>query len=172
MKKQQKKINYMPLYVAVAICLISVVALIVVLCIPEKEPTLGEFVPPAFDSAAVAGTPTVSDDLGYMECYQDGMGFRFWACGNVLLDGKNANVYLTNPEGNEVWLKVRILDANGNILGESGLLKPGEYVKSVELAKQLAAGTTIKLKIMAYEPDTYYSAGSVVLNTTIGGATK
>ena len=169
MKKQQKKIDYRPLYAAVAICLVSVIALIVVLCIPDKEPVKGEFIPPSFESAAVQGTPTVGDELGYMECYQDGMGFRFWACGKVMLEGKNANVYLTNPESNNVWLKVRILDAQGNILGESGLIKPGEYVKSVELNEQPAVGTSIKLKVMAYEPDTYYSAGAVALNTTIGG---
>ncbi len=169
MKNQKTKQNYLPLYVAVAICLIALTAMIVVLCLPEKEPIKGEFVPPSFDSAAVAGTPDVPDDLGYMECYRDGMDFRFHACGNVKLDGGAANIYLTNPESNRAWLKVRVLDADGNILGESGLIKPGEYVKSVELTKQIAMGTPIKLKVMAYEPDTYHSLGAVALNTQIGG---
>lgn len=169
MSIKKKKQNNLPLYVAASICLVAVVALIVVLCLPEKEPVKGEFIPPSFDSAAVAGTPDVPDGLGYMECYQDGMDFRFFSCGNVKMDGKNADIYLTNPDDNEVWLKVRVLDAQGNILGESGLIKPGEYIKSVELSEQLAAGTSIKLKVMAYEPETYYSAGAVALNTQIGG---
>jgi hypothetical protein len=42
----------------------------------------------------------------------------------------------------------------------------------VTLAGNLKAGTPMKLKIMGYEPDTYNSTGSVVLNTQIGGATK
>ena len=168
--KQTKKQSYLPLYIAVAVALVALVTMIVVLCLPKEDKTVkGEFVPPAFDSAAVEGTPTAGDELGYMECYQDGMGFRFWACGKVMMEGKNANVYLTNPESNNVWIKVRVLDTEGNILGESGLIKPGEYIKSVELSEQLAVGTSIKLKIMAYEPDTYYSAGAVVLNTQIGG---
>ena len=170
MKKTQKKNNnYLPLYVAVAICLVAFIAMIVVLSLPEKEPIKGEFIPPSFDSTAVVGAPEVPDGLGYIECYRDGMGFRFFACGNVKLEGKNTNIYLTNPNDNEVWLKVRVLDAKGNVLGESGLIKPGEYVKSVALAEQLAVGTPIKLKVMAYEPETYYSAGAVALNTQIGG---
>lgn len=172
MSIKKKKQNYQPLHVAVAICLVAVFVMLVVLFLSEKEPVKGEFIPPSFDSAAVAGTPEVSDDLGYMECYQDGMDFRFSACGNLKLDGKNVNVYLTNSIENDVWLKVRVFDAEGNILGESGLIKPGEYVQSVELSGKLAVGMPIKLKVMAYEPDTYYSAGAVALNTQIGGAEK
>ena len=84
------------------------------------------------------------------------------------MDSNKATVYFTNAEGNNVYLKLRVLDENDNILGETGLLKPGEYVKDVELIRALSAGTGIRLKIMRYAPDTYLSEGSVVLNTTIG----
>ena len=168
--KQTKKQSYFPLYIAGAVALVALVTMIVVLCLPKRDNIVkGEFVPPAFDSAAVEGTPEVPDGLGYMECYRDGMDFRFHACGKVIMEGKNANVYLTNAESNDVWLKVRVLDSEGNILGESGLIKPGEYIQSVELSEQLAVGTPVKLKVMAYEPETYYSAGAVDLNTQIGG---
>ena len=60
-----------------------------------------------------------------------------------------------------------MLDENGNTLGETGLIKPGEYVQSVELDRVPKVGTPIVLKIMAYQPDTYYSEGAVSLNTTI-----
>lgn len=147
------------------------ILMVVVLCIP-KEAEKGEFVPPAFDSAAVTGTPEVDEALGYTELYQDGMAYRVSVCGVVTMDGKDAVVYFTNAESNEKYLKLRVLDAVGNILGESGLLKPGEYVKSVELTEKLAAGTKIKLKIMGYEPEDYSSAGSVSLNVTVGGASN
>ena len=40
---------------------------------------------------------------------------------------------------------------------------------ATESIKQaLAAGEKIKLKIMGYEPETYFSAGSATLNTAIG----
>ena len=72
----------------------------------------------------------------------------------------------------DVWLKLRVLTADGTLLGETGLIRPGEYIKSVSLTSEVEDGTAIKLKIMAYEPDTYYSAGSVTLNTILrkGGA--
>ena len=98
-----------------------------------------------------------------------GMGFSVWVCGNVTLDGSHATVYLTNPESNRVWMKLRIMDADGNILGETGLIKPGEYVQSVALSEVPAIGTAIQMKIMTYEPETYYSAGAVTMNTVIGG---
>lgn len=62
---------------------------------------------------------------------------------------------------------MRILDEAGNILGESGLLRPGEYVRAVRLEKIPKQPTPVSLKIMAYEPETYYSAGSAVLKTTL-----
>lgn len=152
-----------------ALVSVMLVVMIVALCIP-KDPEMGEFVPPAFESAAVMGTPDVPEDLGYSSPYQDGMAYRFSICGNVKMDGSKATVYLTNNAENEVYLKVRVLDAEGNILGETGLIKPGEYVKDVELKETLAAGTSIKLKIMSYDPETYMSMGSAVMNTTVGGA--
>ena len=67
------------------------------------------------------------------------------------------------------YLDYRVLDENGEMLGETGLIKPNEYVKYVALSRELPQGTKIKLKIMGYEPQTYRSAGAATLNTTIGG---
>ena len=162
--KQNKNVT-----VLAAVFAVALIIMIVALAVP-KEAERGEFVPPAFDSSAVTGIPEVPEGLGYSAPYQDGMAYRFAVCGNVLMEGKQALVYFTNPAENDTWTKLRVYDENGNILGETGLLKPGEYVQYVELDKELASGTPIKLKIMGYEPDTYLSAGSVVLNTQIGGA--
>lgn len=167
-KSKPQKQNLKSIYILGVFTAVMLIVMIVVLCIP-KEPTVGEFIPPAFDSAAVQGTPEVPEGLGYSSPYQDGMAYRFSVCGKVKLDGKTATVYLTNDAENEVYLKLRVLDAEGNILGETGLIKPGEYVKDVELNEALAVGTSIKLKIMSYEPETYMSMGSAALNTTIGG---
>ena len=137
----------------------------------RKQKT-AEFTPPPFDSAAVAGVPQVPESLGYISPYQEGMGYRFSVCGNVVMEGSAAAVYLTNPAGNEVWLKLRVLDEMGNTLGETGLIEPGQYVKDVTLTGNLPAGTEIKLKIMGYEPETYFSAGSAILNTAIGDVSQ
>ena len=158
MKKQMK--NYI-LPLAAVLCAVSLAVMVFALTRQEVQTEMGEFTPPPFDSAAVVGTPEVPDGLGYNEL--DCQVYKVSLCGKLNADG---HIWLTNPESNEVWLKVRILDAKGNILGETGLVRPGEYVQTVELTTIPKSGTPITLKIMAYEPDTYYSAGAASLNTT------
>ena len=154
-----------------AVLAVLAVGMIVVLCLPKSKGT-AEFTPPPFDENAVSGIPEVTEELGYSSPYKEGMAYRFSVCGNVMTEGSDAVVYLTNPAENEVWLKLRVLDGNGRILGETGLIRPGEYVRCVALSAIPPAGTKIILKIMGYEPETYISAGSAKLNTTMGGASE
>ena len=162
-----EKVNIMPVYILCVLTIIALVVMILVL-VTAQNPQMGDFVPPAFESMAVQGTPNVPEELQYSTPYRDGMAYRFSVCANVKMDGSKAVVYFTNAEENSVYLKLRVLDEDGNILGETGLLKPGEYVEGVELGETFSAGTTISLKIMSYEPDTYMSEGSVILKTEIG----
>ncbi len=165
-KKKRKQI-------LVLLCAASAVAIVVMIAaLVAPKVGKGSFSPPAFDDSAVSGTPEVPDGLGYNELYQDGMAYRFSICGRLTFDGTDATVFLTNPSTNDAWLKLRVLDSEGNVLGETGLVKPGEYVKTVELSKALPAGTPVILRIMGYEPDTYLSVGSVNLNTTVGGTSR
>ncbi|MGN1306400.1 MAG: hypothetical protein ACI4V3_01875, partial [Faecousia sp.] len=138
MSKKPKKDKTVPVLCGVlAVVLIVMVAALV---FGGKQKT-AEYTPPPFDPAAVEGVPEVPESLGYISPYQEGMGYRFSVCGNVVMEGSNAAVYLTNPAENEVWLKLRVLDKNGKLLGETGLVKPGEYVKEVALTGNLPAGT-------------------------------
>lgn len=138
--------------------------LLIVMTVALFIPKTAEFTPPEFETDAVSGVPAVEESLGYTELYRDGMAYRVSVCGVPEADGNELTVYFTNSAENETYLKLRVLDENGNILGETGLLKPNEYVKSVTLDKPIAEGTNIKLKIMGYEPETYESTGSVSLN--------
>ena len=133
----------------------------------EKKQQRPEFVPPPFDSGAVVGSPDaeVLADKGYEEL--DAQAYKLWVCGKIVLDGNKADLYFTNPETNNVWLKLRILDTNGNKLGETGIVRPGEYVQTITFDVVPKVGDSITIKIMGYEPDTYYSAGSVNLNTAV-----
>lgn len=150
---------------AAVLCLIAVVAMVLALCNPKTEQ--GSFTPPPFDKNAVVGTPAVPDGLGWQVL--DAKAYTVGVCGKFIIDGNTADVWLYNPDSNSVWLKVRVLDAQGNILGEAGLIRPGEYVQSVALDTVPKSGTAITLKLMAYEPETYHSAGAVELNTTASG---
>lgn len=147
---------------------VLVVVMIVALCLPKKGAE--KFTPPPFEENAVTGVPEVAEELGYSSPYKEGMAYCFSVCGNVTAEGKDAVVYLTNPKENEVWLKLRVLDEDGKTLGETGLIRPGEYVRCVTLSTVPPAGTKIILKIMGYEPETYTSAGSATLGTIMGGA--
>ena len=160
--KNEKKFPLLPF--AVGICLISIVAMMLSLSLGQsgQQP---QFTPPPFDETAVSGEPEVSESLGWGEL--DAQAYKVSVCGVVIVDDNEADVWLTNPETNSVWLKLRMLNASGEILGETGLIKPGEYVQSVRVNNEVESGDKVVLKIMAYQPETYYSEGSVVLNTTI-----
>ena len=157
--------KYLPLLLAVLICGASLTAMVLALT-RQTEPVKGEFTPPPFDPAAVSGTPTVPEGLGWQEL--DAKVYKVGICGRFIPQGNTAEVWLTNPDSNAVWLKVRVLDENGSILGETGILKPGEYVQSVTLDTVPKTGKPVVLKIMAYQPDTYHSEGAVSLHTTVG----
>lgn len=147
-----------------AVCAISVLVMIAALLAPGKT-IPAEFTPPPFEPNAVIGTPNVPDDLGWTEL--DAQAFLFSVCGKVVVRDGEADIWLTNPESNTVWLKVRILDKNGETLGESGLIRPGEYVQTVTFDTVPKDGTTIGIKLMAYQPETYFSEGTATLNTTV-----
>lgn len=153
-----KKKN-IPLILAAAICALSLGVMAFALT-RQPAPVKGEFTPPPFDPAAVTGTPDVPEGLGYSEL--DCRVYKVSVCGKPGTDG---DIWLTNPESNEVWLKVRVLDGRGNILGETGLIRPGEYVRTVIFDDIPKPGTPVTLKIMGYEPETYYSAGAASLST-------
>ena len=126
------------------------------------------FTPPLFDAAAQTGTPAVPENIGYAEL--DARAFRFSAAGVLAVHDGCAALWLTNPAGSSVWLKARILDGTGAVLGETGLLRAGEYVRAVPLDAVPAQTVDVTVKIMAYEPETYYSAGSVLLRTQLHAA--
>lgn len=147
------------------LCILSVIIMIIALCNePQNEMV---FVPPNFDTEAIVGTPEPPQELGWSEIYQDGMNFRVGICGNIIVYRDTGEIYFSNAEYNKVWLKLRILDEQNNIICETGLIKPNEYIKSIKFEDEIQNGEKVKLKIMAYEPETYYSEGSIVLNTNI-----
>lgn len=164
-----KKQKNMPLYLAAVICAASVLLMCVVL--NNRKIETQPFTPPPFEEEAQSGVPEVPATLGWSEV--DAKFYKASICGVVSITDGAADLWMTNPESNTVWLKLRILNAEGEILAETGILRPGEYLQTVEFNTVPEPGETIGLKLMAYEPETYYSAGSVVLNTTVseGGTT-
>lgn len=153
------------LRLAVVICVLSVIVMGIVLVMTGKKEQTAEFSPPPFEEYAVAGVPEVADNLGWSEV--DAKVYKASVCGEVIVKSDMADIWLTNPQENTVWLKLRILDHKGTILGETGIIKPGEYVQSIKFDTIPEDGDTVGLKLMAYQPDTYYSEGSATLNTIV-----
>lgn len=162
--KQQKII-----YILIAAVIVCAGLLLTAILMPQKQP-IGEFVPPPFDENAVTGTPTPPEQLYYSELFQEGMAYRFGICMALNVEQNRLRAYFSNVEGNEVWLKIRVISESGDTLGESGLLKPGEYVEYIKLSDEAKPGTKVTMLVMGYEPETYYSAGSVPLvDVVLGG---
>ena len=159
-KKENKKL----LWVAIVICLTALATMTIIMSRPEKV-LVKEFVPPAFEENAEVGIPDVPDNLGWSEL--DAKVYKVSVCGKIKLNEKAADVWFMNSEENNVWLKLRVLDSGNNIIGETGVIKPGEYVRSVQLETLPENGDEIVLKVMGYEIDTYYSAGSIIVNTKV-----
>lgn len=160
MKQSDKNL---PLILTAVVCAVSLVVMVLALCVQRQ--TQPEFIPPPFEENAVTGIPEVPDDLGWTPL--DTPNFCATVCGNLVPKGNLADIWLYNNQENTVWLKLRILDENGHILGETGLLKPGEYVRSVMLTYVPESGAKITLKLMSYTPHTYHSEGVVSLNTLV-----
>ena len=145
------------------VCVLSVAGMTFVLSRPQAT-----FVPPPFEENAVDGTPSaVPAELGYGSL--DATAYTVALCGMPDVEDGALHLWFTNPESNAVWLKVRVYAADGTLLGESGLLTPGQYLETLPLEPCPAPGTSLSLKVMAYEPDTYRSAGAVTLNLSLRG---
>ena len=128
------------------------------------------FVPPSFDENAVIGDPADIEDaikLGYSEMYDPAqMSYKGALCGMFIVNENNeADIYFANPEVNPVWVKLRVYapDTNGEIVCETGLIRPGEYIKTVKFNREIKSGEKLTAKVMGYVPDTYMSAGSFSL---------
>lgn len=149
------------LLIAAIVCAASLLLMAYALTRPQAA-----FTPPSFDAAAQDGTPeNVPAELGYATL--DATAYTVALCGLPTVEEDAAVLWLTNPTENAVWLKVRIYAADGTLLGQSGLLRPGEYLEAVHLDIRPAVSESVTLKLMAYEPDTYRSAGAVSLNTVL-----
>ena len=147
---------------SLATILVILIASILILAGKKKEPIVGDFEAPAFDPQATVGVPENLDESLNFQMFSVEDKMRVGMCGNLTLkEDSTVDIYFTSDASNTFWAKVRLLDADGNVLGESGLIKAGEYVKVVHIDNPPKASTSVIAKILTYEENTYYSKGSV-----------
>ena len=89
-------------------------------------------------------------------------------CATPVMKENALQLYLTSDADNDFWLRVRVLSQTKRVLGESGLLESGSYIKEIPLTKKIKAGKKITLYLMMYEKDTYQSAGAAAVEITVG----
>lgn len=124
----------------------------------------GNFVKPEFESDVIEGIPeNLSEEIIIQEVMIK-EGFSLAICTNPIIDeDNNIQIYFISESDNEVWQRFIIYDEMGNELGETGIIRPGEYLQSTKLNRSLNDNENIVVKIVSFEPETYYSCGSADL---------
>lgn len=123
-----------------------------------QKTAAGEFVAPSFDAAAMSGKPeNVNQAIYGTLVLNNEVTVSLYS--SPIVSGDTAQVYFAAEAQNAAWVRLRLLDSKGNLLGESGLLRPGEYVESIILTTQPKHPEAVA-KILTYEPNTYYSLGT------------
>lgn len=151
------KLKHIMLLASLLLIIVALIIAIVVISSNEVE-----FTPPPFDSSAKDGFP-VTDNQSFTSLSDEILEFEVHICGKLKVDGGRATVFFTNPESNSSNLKLRVLNESGDLICETGLIAPGQYIESIPLDISNIPGGRVMLKIMAYEKDTYHSKGSCTL---------
>ena len=119
---------------------------------------------PDFDSKAITGVPSLTEEDDYKELSPEGL-YNIYLSSTPNLISNKLYLYFTNDESNNVYLKVKIYKEN-KLVGESGLVKPGEYIKYINV-KNITKNDEIIIKVLSYNKDSYYSEGTLELNMEI-----
>lgn len=161
MKMKREK---MLLAAAAILCAAAVFVLIYVLTVVLPDRTARqEFVPPAFESAVQVGEPQPPEELGYTSVSISD-GYMFGICSApILTEDRQLQVWFSSPADNQVWMRLQVCGEGDSVLGETGVIKPGEYVEYVELTGELPAKETVVYQITGYTPESWHSAGNAEL---------
>jgi hypothetical protein len=124
---------------------------------------------PRREENAVSGVPEPEESLNFGTIEVDG-GFSF-ALAGTMYQQKDGSLllYFTNPEDSGVLMMCEICEkSTGEILYQSGLLSPGQYVGRLRPQHTLKnEAIIIEMKVYGFEPETYYSMGTVTLENTL-----
>lgn len=126
------------------------------------------FVPPEYEANARQGLPAPKDSLGFGSVTAP-TGFSVGLCGTMYQqqDG-SLMIYLTNPETNDVNIRCEIKNKDGTLLYESGVLTPNKFIERLyPVTKFKNEAMEIQVLIYGYEPDTWYSKGTIILENVL-----
>jgi len=149
--------------IILSVILLILIILIILLTISNKNKST--FKKPEFDKNAIEN---ISSNIDYQsKIIKVTDNYSLYIEPEPIINDNYLMINLISLETNNIWLKVRVLKEN-EVVAETGLIKPGEYLEKVQLKKKLDVNDEVVYMIMGYEKDSYFSAGSIKLNTRIG----
>ncbi len=149
--------------------IIPIVAILTALIVAAITYILvASFSPPEHDKNAIVGVPNPDESYMYGSVTTEyGYGLSMAANLYQQEDG-SVNVYFTNPEENEAYLRCQIIDsATSKVLYTSGYIKPGEYIESLPKGKAKNQAYDVTVKIYAYTEETFTSEGTCELELVL-----
>ena len=150
------------LAVLAALIVAAVITVVVVRANRQPETVIGQFTPPPFASDPSEGTPAPAEveGLPYGTLSLSEKAVVSMVSDLIVDELGQAEVWFTSHPDNTAWVMLRLTDTEGNVLAESGLLKPGQYIRALQLDVVPKNSGLIVARILTYEPETYYSLGS------------
>lgn len=166
---------------------IILVSLTIVVIIAAVAITKYKNVKVAFDTNAIQ---TASITLPDVETMQFSSDFIVQAMPAIVYNQstEEAMLYFTSPISNSCNIKCEVYasyevvsnnpvagivnvlgkhDSDFVLIGESGLITPGQTLQYIKLGRVPDRQTQIRIKYLAYQPDSLLSGGSFVQNTTL-----
>jgi len=160
--KEKLIIKIMIVIVAI-ICIIS----LIIFFNKDKLAKKGQFIIPEMEESAINGKPNaIPKEYMYQEAKVND-DYIIYLSANPSIKDNILTIYFTSVETNKGLIKIKILDSNDSVIGESGLINSNSYIKDITLNKSLKNKEKITIKVMHYEKETYYSLGSIKLDLLV-----
>jgi hypothetical protein len=154
---------------AVTVITLALAAAVVFVFLTDFKLFSRDYVPHPHAKNTVVGVPEPEEHMNFSVTDADGR-FEFGTVGTVFRqhDG-SVKLYLTNFESNDAYLMCEIVDvANETVLYRSGLVRPGEYLQSIEpLVEIKNEATPIHIHVYALGLEDYVSVGAVTLENVL-----
>lgn len=154
----------------IIILIVSVVlAAVISACIfvsEKQKNTLAEFVPPSFDNAFIEGVPVDVPDSAVYKTLNIRQGYTIGTATRINIEKEKGVFYFTNFADNDFYIKLVLYNEKNEFVGESGLIKPGGYLRNVKLDTGKIS-KEINIKILTYEKNTFYSCGTASVKVSV-----
>lgn len=138
----------------------AIVATVIFVSNKDSIKRVEEFKVPDYDTSAIEGSPEVTDDsLSYTPMNID-EGLSVKMCATPRVEDGKLVLFLTSLKENTALINLRVFDKDKNFICETGIIKPGFYLKDVEIPDNVDLNEVVRLQILGYEPGTFYSKGT------------